>query len=69
MIPVLQGRHDRQVVRFQQIEARPKDIGQLAFMHKDSGLTFAHRKLCAVLDRLSPTFEPPDHRVAGVIQP
>ena len=66
---MLQGRHDRHVVGFQHVKAGTKDIGQLPLMHENRRLPFADRQLGAVFDRLPAPLEPPDHGVAGVIQP
>ena len=69
MIPVLQRGQDGHVVGFQHIEPRREHIRQHAFMHEHGGLSFAHGQLGAVLDLVVFAFEPPDHRVARVIDP
>ena len=69
MIPVLKRCHHRHVVGFKHIQAGGEHIGQLAFVYKHSRLPFADCQLGTVLDFVIVPFEPPDHRVAGVIGP
>ena len=69
MIPMLQRGHDRHVVGLKHVKTGCEHIRQLTFMHKYSGLSFAHGQLGAVFDFMAFTLEPPDHRVASVIDP
>ena len=69
MIPVLQRRHDRHVVGFKHVETRCEHIGQLPLVHEHCRLSFAHRQLGTVLDLMTLTLKPPDHRVTGVVDP
>jgi len=69
VIPMLQGRQDRHVVRLKHIETGREHIGQPPFVYEHGRLAFAHSELGAVFDLMALTLEPPDHRVAGVISP
>ncbi len=69
MIPMLERGHHRHVVGFEHVKAGGKNIRQLPLMHKNRCLAFAYRQLGAVFDLMALAFEPPDHRVAGVVHP
>jgi len=69
VIPALQGREHGEVVRFQKIHARRKDIRKLAFIDENRCLPFANGQLGTVFDFIAIALKAPNHCIAVIACP
>ena len=69
VFPSLEGRQDGKVLGLERVHAGLEDVGDLALVHEDGRLAFAHGELGAVLDLVVVALEPVHDRVIGVVDP
>src|SRR5690606_3062874 len=68
VLPALDRRQDRQVLRLERVRARAEHVGEAALADEHRRLALAHDELRLVLDLVPLTREAPDDRVPALVE-